>query len=173
MLLRVVVALVLSIALAAGLFAVLRATSPTVDSIPCETSEQLTYHVHAYLSIVDRGKVTHPPASVGINLTHLCLFWVHTHDDSGIIHIEAPHRITPTLGQFFAVWGKKLSRTQVGDIAVSPAQKLRAYVGKKPYNGDPNSIILRDHEAITIEIGPPFRPPVTGHYPQVQPTPAG
>ena len=43
-----------------------------------------------------------------------CLYWLHTHDSTGVVHIESPVQRGYTLGQFFDVWGRPLSATQVG-----------------------------------------------------------
>src|SRR3954451_23322185 len=88
--------------------------APRIDGIPC-VQEMLNYHVHSPLSINAAGKPVTVPANVGIKIgnSFSCLYWLHTHDSSGLIHVEAPHVIHPTLGQFFDVWGQMLSRTQV------------------------------------------------------------
>ena len=47
--------------------------------------------------------------------TGSCFYWLHTHAEDGIIHVESPSTTeTFTLGQFFAEWGIPLSSTQVG-----------------------------------------------------------
>src|SRR5579859_425038 len=110
--------LILFVVLASGI-ALARVTSKSIDGISCDFAEASTYHVHAHLSIVVDGKeVAGPPANTGIHFEHLCLYWLHTHDSSGIIHIEAPHRISPTLGNFFDIWGQPLSRQRVDDHPV-------------------------------------------------------
>jgi hypothetical protein len=43
------------------------------------------------------------PAGIGI-IPNNCIFWLHTHDDSGIIHVESPSQTSFTLGQFLQVW---------------------------------------------------------------------
>src|SRR5437868_3603602 len=84
--------------------AVARLTVHAIDGLSCDPTEQVNYHVHAHLTIANRGSLSYPPANVGIHLLdHLCLYWLHTHDNSGIIHIEAPHPIRPTLGNFFDI----------------------------------------------------------------------
>ncbi len=35
-----------------------------------------------------------------------CFYWLHTHTEDGIIHIESPVQRTFTLGHFFAIWGR-------------------------------------------------------------------
>ena len=74
-----------------------------VDGIKCNTTEQLTYHVHAHLSILRNGTQVLVPRYVGI--TNSCIYWLHTHNDTGVIHMEAPAQTTFTLKQFFDVWG--------------------------------------------------------------------
>lgn len=43
------------------------------------------------------------------------LHWLHTHDGSGIIHVELPQVVSspPTLGDFFTIWGEPLGPSQV------------------------------------------------------------
>lgn len=38
---------------------------------------------------------------------------IHTHDDTGIIHIESPVKRDFTLADFFAVWNKPFSKDQI------------------------------------------------------------
>ncbi|HZU14212.1 MAG TPA: hypothetical protein VFB58_15335 [Chloroflexota bacterium] len=137
-------------------------TAHATDGIGC--GGNVSYHVHAYLSIVVRGRISHPPAGVGFDYLHLCLYWLHTHDASGVIHIEAPHPITPTLGQFFAVWHQPLTHSRVAQWRVSRSEQLRAYVGRNLVPGDPAAIALHDHTVVTLEIGPPFIPPIPGTF---------
>jgi hypothetical protein len=138
-----------------------RLTSKSVDAIPCDASGQVAYHVHAHLTFVSDGThLAYPPAQIGIDYPHLCLYWVHTHDATGIIHVEAPHRILPTLGQFFDIWGQPLSQHHAWKYRPGSGHTLRFYVGSRLYRGDPRAIKLVNHRAVTIESGPPFvRPP--------------
>lgn len=71
----------------------------------CTTQE--SYHIHAYLRIVLGGQLIEVPAGVGKGPT--CYRWIHTHDNSGKIHVEAPYAQELTLGDFFKVWGQPLS----------------------------------------------------------------
>jgi hypothetical protein len=129
-----------------------------IDGIPCQTGEQVAYHVHAHLQILDAGRTVTLPANVGIR-DDLCLYWLHTHDTSGIIHIEAPHSLRPTLGTFFDIWGMPLTRRAMGPAKVRNGQSIRVYVDRRPYRGNPRRILLGAHTLVTIEIGPPFQTP--------------
>jgi hypothetical protein len=44
-----------------------------------------------------------------------CIYWLHTHDETGIIHIESPIKKDFILGQFFDLWKKKLENPIIFD----------------------------------------------------------
>ena len=118
------------------------------------SAEALTYHVHQHLDIWVNGKKQQVPALIGINdgafITEL-----HTHDSSGIIHVEAGKEFPYTLGQFFGVWGLRLSKTCIGAYCATAATPLKVYLDGKPYTGDPNDLVLKNHEEIAIVYGKP------------------
>lgn len=76
---------------------------PSIDDIPCETQEYLNFHIHAHLDVFVDGQHLTVPQFVGI-MNNSCLYWLHTHDDTGIIHMEAPEPQNFTLGEFIDVW---------------------------------------------------------------------
>jgi len=131
----------------------------TVAGVKCNRTEQLNYHVHAHLSLIANGTPEALPALIGIpgggTGTPQCFYFLHTHDTSGVIHIEAPAKQTFTLGQFFAVWGQPLSKAQATNLQAP----LHVFVGKKAYTGNPANIKLTPHELITIESGKKVPPP--------------
>jgi hypothetical protein len=143
----------------ASLFVIARATSRPIDGIDCDFANSAAYHVHAHLTFVVDGRVAYPPANIGFRYLHLCLYWLHTHDASGIIHIEAPHPIAPTLKTFFDIWGQSLSRHLAWQYHVQQGEVMRLYVGRRLFAGNPAMIRLYNHTPVTIEIGPPFIPP--------------
>jgi hypothetical protein len=142
-----------------------------VGNIQCNPGEQLATHYHANLQILYQGTPVPVPAQIGIQSS--CFYWLHTHDDTGIIHVEAPQSQASTkftLGQFFQVWGQTLSSSQVATISVQKGQQVRTWVDGKPYKGDPNGIVLKKGEKIVIEIGPPWQtPPPDFTWPQGYP----
>lgn len=137
----------------------------SVDGIPCGAMEVTTYHVHAHLTIVINGVQKTVPGGVGIAnaavgpggfvSTGTCFMWLHTHDASGVLHIEAPAQQDFTLKQFFDIWGKTLSTTQVGD----DKGVVTAYVDGKKVIGDPGNIKLVNHESIVLMVGQPIAVP--------------
>jgi hypothetical protein len=117
-------------------------------------------HIHAHLDVFVNGKRKPVPALIGIYdgqfLTEL-----HTHDASGILHIESPTKRSFSLGEFFGVWGVRLSSTCVGGYC-RPKTLWRMYVNGTQYAGDPSRLILKRHQEIAIVIGkPPKKIPST------------
>jgi hypothetical protein len=140
-----------------------------VDSIQCQSNEQLAVHYHAHLSILIDGNETTLPAGVGIDQTDQCLYWMHTHQADGVIHIEAPKSAATrkfTLGNIFDIWHKPLDSTHVGDTTLTSSQKLVIYVDGKPFTGNPRSIVLGAHTLVVLEVTPPeVNPPPSFTFP--------
>ncbi|MBV9718275.1 MAG: hypothetical protein JOZ77_03090 [Candidatus Eremiobacteraeota bacterium] len=139
-----------------------------VDGIGCGSQEYATLHVHTHLALFYRGKQMQVPEFIGFapNLAGGCLYWIHTHDPSGIIHVEAPDISPPqggpyTLGMFFDVWGQPLDRNIVAGF-VGP---VTAYVNGARYDGDLRQIPLHAHQEVTLEVGTPLVPPPNYTFP--------
>ena len=126
---------------------------PDIAGLPCESSERLNYHVHATLSIVIDGEAQVIPANIGIRPGE-CIYWLHTHDETGKIHVEAPREGNYTVGQFFTIWGQPLSPTQVLDRTEDSENGITVTVNGEPYNGDPTAIPLTDGAVVVINFGP-------------------
>ena len=130
---------------------------PVIANIPCERGERLEYHVHAHLTVfVEALKVE---ISAGIGVARTCHYWLHTHDATGNVHVEAPSQGDFTLRQFFAIWGQPLSSTALLDRQSDGQHEIRAFVNGEPFQGDPADIPLRDNAVIVIAYGPPFPVP--------------
>jgi hypothetical protein len=145
---------------ALGMVAYVRASTPPSaaksNAILCQSGEQLATHYHAHLTILYGGRNVEVPEFIGVQSS--CLYWIHTHDSSGVIHIEAPPSQKSrkfTLGDFFDIWGVPLSTHVVGNNAVAKGQSLAMYVDGKPYAGDPRAIVLKRHTQVVLEITPP------------------
>jgi hypothetical protein len=126
-----------------------------------DPSDQI-YHVHANIEVYTDGKKQKVPANIGINPDSQFITSLHTHDDTGVIHIEAPQTQTNrqfTLGDFFKVWGQPLNDRQVATLKLQQGEEVKVWVDGKPYTGDPSKIKLASKEQIVVEIGPPFVDP--------------
>jgi hypothetical protein len=129
-------------------------SAPPAANVPCGPTEVFTRHEHAHLTIVIRGELRPVPAFIGITATQIC--WLHTHDTSGVIHLEAGDNRPLTLGDFFAVWRQPLNRTVLDGERAGNGEAVQATVGQQPYAGAPETIVLTEHEDIVLELGPPF-----------------
>jgi hypothetical protein len=67
--------------------------------------EQAVFHIHAHLSFFLDGQAVAIPQGIGIAPDSSCFYWLHMHDASGVIHIEAPANRTFTFGNFLDIWG--------------------------------------------------------------------
>jgi hypothetical protein len=121
--------------------------------LPASPSMAANLHNHDLLQIFVHGKPVEVPQSIGINPTAGFLTSLHTHDNSGIIHVESPTVEDFTLGQFFDVWGVRLTPTCIGGLCNSGDNQLRAYVDGKPWTGNPRDIPLKQHEDIVLTYG--------------------
>lgn len=128
-----------------------------IDGIRCDREEGAVEHIHVDLQLYDRGRSVPIPSGVGMPQGSPCLYWIHTHDASGIIHIESPVKRTFDLGDFFDIWGPDLSWMAAGSLKAPRGHRLAIWVDGKPWRGsDPRNIVLRDRETIVIQNGPPF-----------------
>lgn len=135
-----------------------------IDGVGVGTSEMTIQHIHSHLAIYVDGKPMTVPYGIGIvqpwdtvpdNGSEFvqggkAFYYLHTHDDTGVIHIESASKTQVyTLGQFFAEWNQTLSATQIG----SNTGSVTAYVNGQKYSGNPADIKLASHEVIQLDLG--------------------
>lgn len=75
----------------------------TVDGIACDKGGSVTFEATVHLALISDGQWIQPTEGVG-STGSACNYWVRTEGDPGVIHILAPHPVTPTLATFFAIW---------------------------------------------------------------------
>lgn len=127
-------------------------TSPSTDPTltTCINEASLAMHIHVQLSIIINGQPMQVPANVGIDAT--CTRPVHTHDDTGEIHIESPASYPFTLGDFFLVWGHPFDNTQVITYKVNSSHTLKMTVNGITNNQFQN-YVFQDGDQIQITYG--------------------
>ncbi len=140
------------------------AAAPPIGGIRCE-SIMPQYHIHSSLRIYDHGTSVVVPAQIGIHAGSGCMYWLHTHDATGLIHNEAPGKNALTLANFFHIWGKNLAAGGVTGHAVTGGEHMTVFVNHRLFTGDPRTISLQNHTDIVIDIGPPYRNPTRFNYP--------
>jgi hypothetical protein len=148
-----------------------------VDGVPCHPMEYLNdYHVHAYFGLIVNGKQIAIPSAVGLmgpsDVTNgfinkaKCFYYIHTHDSSGIIHIEDPQKLPYsaqkyTMSSVLKVWGVPYSTTSFGPFK----GKMHVFVGNVPtvgetkvtkyalFTGGLQNVKLYSHTAVWVVIG--------------------
>jgi hypothetical protein len=143
----------------------------SVDGIQCNSSEQLLFHIHAHLDVFVNGQLMYIPSQIGI-IPDKCIYWLHTHDESGIIHIESPIKSDFTLGQFFDLWKIKLNNSEVFNNVFNQTGSnniLQIYIkGNKLPNGtNYRDVKLHAHDEIALIYGtPPANIPSKYEFPE-------
>ncbi len=127
---------------------------PPVDGIFCDQLEQTSYHIHAHLTIYLNGQPVSIPQGVGIASDQSCLYWLHTHDSTGVLHIEAPKKVSPTLADFLDIWGQGFSSLGFHNELASSAG-WTIYVDGKQVNSTFKQLVLQSHMVITIAYNSP------------------
>lgn len=155
-----------------------------MDGIPCAPSmSENAYHVHVLIGFYVNGKQVAMPDQVGLyepgqpvdgyTNTAKCFYYIHTHDASGVVHIESPSAAPRNTSLFqlqnvLDVWGMSIGPNNVGPFAGT----VRTFIGQakygttevypssyKEYFGSPGAIALYSHMAIWFEVGPPYVDP--------------
>jgi hypothetical protein len=89
----------------------------------------------------------------------------HTHDATGIVHIESDRPYPFTLGQFFKIWGVRFGATRIGGYADLGAQRVWVLVNGRRV-ADSADHVLRAHDRIVVGFGR------RGSFPAVDRTPS-
>jgi hypothetical protein len=119
---------------------------------PLSPMEGTAVHIHQHLDLyVDGGKVV-VPAGIGIDPA-VGYAPLHTHDPSGVVHVESPTVRTYTLGQFFAVWGVRFTPSCLGGDCAGGGRQLRVFVDGRAYQGDPTTLVLAAHQELVVAFG--------------------
>jgi hypothetical protein len=128
--------------------------------------EGTALHFHTHLDILVDGRPVAVPAGLGIADSGQEMAELHTHDTTGVLHIEAPTTGKHyTLGQLFTEWNLRLDATDLGDLKAGGGRALTAYVDGRRQDGDPAAIELTRHREIALVYGPAnARPKVPSSY---------
>jgi hypothetical protein len=148
-----------------------------IDKIPCDPKEYLNdYHVHIYIGVIFNGQHLALPMAIGMKDPRKpkdgyisrtgCFYYIHTHDSSGIVHIEDPRNLAPSavvyhLHDVLRVWGVSYSSMSFATLH----GPVHAFVGQVPQLGGTvvknyaavtrplGEIPVRSHEVVWIEVG--------------------
>jgi hypothetical protein len=126
------------------------ATRLRLLGLPAAGSDK--FHIHALLNISVDVQPVAVPANIGIDAAHHLESTLHTHDQTGVIHMEAPHPFAYTLGDLFAAWGVRFTHDQLGALRAHGDQQLHVYVNGRSV-GDPANYVMRNRDNIAIGFG--------------------
>lgn len=143
-------------------------------------AEDLTVHHHAHLDVIVDGRSVPVPAGLGISVpdangripgTHEPgqpgIAPLHTHDTSGVLHVESPTDPQFTLGQLFAEWNVALAAGQIGGYHQDAGTNVRVFVDGQQLTTDPAALVLRPHPEIAavVTTGGTTAVPPSSSYP--------
>ena len=124
----------------------------TIQGVECDPSEGTVFHVHAHLDLIVDSKPITIPAGIGIKPNE-CLYWLHTHNTSGVIHIESPQQTTFTLGQFIQVWDNTPGISPTFEDVTHGDKNIRVFVNGTEVKDSYENIKLAAHDEIALVSG--------------------
>jgi hypothetical protein len=134
--------------------------------LPALAAEGTRLHYHDHLDLFVNGRHVAVPAGIGIGLGGRLFSPLHTHDATGIIHVESPDVRPFTLGEFLGVWGLRLTARCLGGSCAGGAQRVWVYVDGKLVTGAPGRLVLAPHQEIVVAFGTRAQlpTPIPGSY---------
>lgn len=136
------------------------------------TAEGAAEHFHAHLDVFVDGKPVTVPADIGFELDTTGhptgISALHTHDESGIIHIEAPALgATYTLGQFLTEWGVLNGTDTTPGSPHAGSDGWTVTINGTKHAGTVSDVVLNAHDEIVLSYGAaPAQAPIAFKFPQ-------
>ena len=108
-------------------------------------------HTHSYLSIIIDGTEQYIPTNIGIQDSECPngMRGIHTHDDSGKLHIETPSQLAAPVGAFFNIWGEVFNSEQILDSKENSEYEVIMYVNGE-INQDYEDYVMLNNDVIEI-----------------------
>jgi len=110
------------------------------------------FHRHQLLHIYRDGILIPVAANIGVDESQHIETALHTHDGSGVIHMEAGKPFTATLGDLFRVWGVSFGPDHLGGLKADADKPLKVLVNGKQIE-DPAAHVLAKNDNIVIAYG--------------------
>ncbi len=108
-------------------------------------------HTHSTLSIFIDGDEISIPQNIGIQ-DSVCpdgMRGIHTHDDTGRLHIETPSQIDAPVGAFFNIWGETFNSEQIFNNVANSSKEVVMLVNDV-INDEFENYIMLDGDKIEI-----------------------
>jgi len=135
-------------------------------------TEGAAEHFHAHLDVFVDGKAVAVPADIGFSFDADNkpdgISALHTHDESGIVHIEAPVAgDNYTLGQLLTEWGVLDGTDKTPGSEHSGTDGWTVTVNGKKQAGRINDVVLKAHNEVVLSYGTSPAPvPSTFQFPE-------
>jgi hypothetical protein len=146
------IAAAIAVIIVSGVYFSENQATTTIQGVQCDPVEGSVFHIHAHLDIITNGKYVTIPAGIGIKPNE-CLYWLHTHNTSGVIHIESPQQTTFTLGQFIQVWDNTSGISPSFEASVNNDKNFKVFVNGIETKDVYDKIPLSAHDEIVIVSG--------------------
>jgi hypothetical protein len=95
------------------------------------TGDSEKLHIHAQLHVYDQALLLPVPKNLGIDERRHIETTIHTHDATGVVHMEAPRPYPYTLGDLFAIWGVRFGAGTLGRLQDDGGNRVWVYVNGK------------------------------------------
>lgn len=120
--------------------------------LPALSREGTALHIHSHLDIFVAGRRVVVPAAIGIDAAGRFIAPLHTHDATGVVHVESRTIRTFTLGELFDVWGVRFGNGCLGAACGGGGRALRVYAGGRPV-AHPGRLPLAAHQELVVTFG--------------------
>ncbi len=108
-------------------------------------------HIHANVQLFVHGTQEEVPQGIGINGNDDAS--IHTHTADGVVHIESDTQRDFTLGDFFDVWGVRLSSTCLGGFCDQGADHVQVFVDGTEVTTSIRGVVLDDQSVVVVTFG--------------------
>ena len=124
-----------------------------ISNVCLDDHNSLDTHEHVQLTIIINGTRVEISPNIGIGDPGCNgMKGIHTHDDTGKLHIETPSPMPAPLGAFFEIWGESFSDEDIMGNNADDEHEVVLTV-----NGEVNSLyeeyLMEDGDIIEIEYG--------------------
>lgn len=120
--------------------------------VPALRAEGSVVHYHAHLDVFYDGEHVTVPADIGIDHRNSRISPMHTHFDTGVIHIEADEDEQFNLGQFLTLWGVA---AEDGCVADKCGDAVAVFVNGSVQDHAAPDVVIRADTEIALVLGTP------------------
>jgi hypothetical protein len=117
---------------------------------PVPETAHLAMHIPPHLTIPVDGHAQLVPANIGVQ-AHGNALPIHTHDETGRLHVESPILHDSQLQDFLTILGQAFNPPQVLGFHADATHTITEIVDSRPSTAF-GSLILRDREDIVIPV---------------------